>query len=343
MLSCRNIPEEGEVVITAADLASAQGDSPGCRIPDTVAGLPTDSLALPEDSAALADDSLAAPPDSLARDSLTLPGECPWNILAVEIHGSIYSSLEGTCDEPDILGAHLVRIMWWDADPWNGMCAGDSIYAVWGEGATGRENLVLAMRYVPVAGNSTPGFSAYNFTRTGDNYPSYYYGDGTEVTRLLDVMPIGTFEEMTGPFGEPRGDHAHAGVDFKAPEGTPVRTCRGGTVVRTNWNQSYNGNCVEIRFGGGYSEVFLHLSSIASGIVPGVILVPGDEIGAVGSTGMTSTNAHLHYQINDADGNPIDPYVFCPSHRRSLPACDTEAFAELRERCDAWMATGSVP
>jgi hypothetical protein len=341
------MPEEGDIIITAEAITTAEIDSSGCQNPDSVSThgtLLTDSLALLHESLVQRKDSLNAIADSLAADSAAVISECPWNVLAIEIHGSIYASLQGiACDEPDILGAHIVRCMVWDTDPWNGMSIGDSIYAVWGEGATGRENMVLAMRYVPVAGSTGTEFSAYSFRMTGDHYPSFFHPDGSEVMRLLDIMPISTFEEMTSAFGEPRGDHAHAGVDFKAPEGTPVRTCRGGRVARTNWNSDYNGNCVEIDFGGGYSEIFLHLSSIAPGVVPGVVLVQGDQVGCVGSTGMTSTNAHLHYQINDGNDNPIDPYLFSGTHGRSLPAGDLEAFGEFREMCDRWMAGGNSP
>lgn len=353
LVSCGRMPEEGEVVIRAEDMPFAGDDTlrsitdgtgldsiPADTLPhpDSLVRITDPLLTLPDSLSVLADSLVIA--DSLAADTVeveVVSGECPWNVLAIEVHGSIYSSLQGECEAPDILGAHIVRCMWWDTDPWAGMNAGDSIYAVWGATATGRENMVLALRYVPVEGTANHAFSVYTFRMTGDNYPSLYYADGLEVMRLLDVMPIGTFEEMTGPFGEPRGNHSHAGVDFKAPEGTPVRTCRGGTVVRTNWNSDYNGNCVEVAFGGGYSEIFLHLSAIAPGVVSGAVLEPGAQIGSVGNTGLTSTNHHLHYQINDSNADPIDPYTFSGSHRRSLPQGDMEAFGELRDMCDRWM------
>ncbi|MEN8209046.1 MAG: M23 family metallopeptidase, partial [Candidatus Fermentibacteria bacterium] len=250
-------------------------------------------------------------------------------------NGSIYGSLRDRITEPDILAAHIVRCMWWDSDPWNGMNAGDSLYVLIGE--TGRENRVIALKYVPKEGTSDRAFSVYNFRMTGDNYPSHYYSDGTEVMKLLDYMPISTFEEMTGPCGEPRGDHHHAGVDFKAPAGTPVRTCRGGSVTRVNWNQDYNGFCVEIAIGSGYSEIFLHLQGIAEGIRAGTIVEKGVTIGYVGNTGVTSTASHIHYQINDENGNPIDPYLFYSSHRRSLSPEDMMEFRPFRDRCDAWL------
>jgi murein DD-endopeptidase len=147
----------------------------------------------------------------------------------------------------------------------------------------------------------------------------------------LDRMPVRTFEEITSVYGEPRGSHYHAGVDYKAPQGTPVYTVTGGRVTRTNWNTSYNGLCVELDFG-GYAELFLHLHTIHDGVVPGTLLEPGDQIGTVGNTGV-STAPHLHYQINDPQGHSIDPYLFFSSHRRSLTSDDMEDFMLLVEAC----------
>jgi len=324
LTSCGGEPEEGEIVILAKDI------------------IPGDSILI-IDTLSFADTAVISGLDSLPRpdSSITpVPVEpysivCPWERIALQINGSIYASLRDMVDSPDILGAHIVRCMWWDSDPWNGMNAGDSIYILTGE--TGRENQIIALRYVPRDGTSNAPFSVYSFRMTGDNYPSHYYSDGTEVMKLLNYMPITTFEEMTGPYGEPRGNHDHTGVDYKAPDGTPVRTCRGGSVIRLNWNPDYNGNCIEIGIGSGYSEIFLHLQGVAEGIRVGSSLLKGDIVGYVGNTGVTSTASHIHYQINDENGNPIDPYLFYSSYRRHLPPEDMTVFSTLRDNCDVWL------
>ncbi len=332
VVSCGGEPEDGEIVIRAEDII--RGDSiliaEDLSYTDTVVFSEPDTLPEPDSVTTLE-------PDIPASDS-TLPiepDECPWERIALQINGSIYASLRDRVTEPDILGAHIVRCMWWDSDPWNGMNAGDSLYVLSGE--TGRENQVIALRYIPREGTQNTPFSVYSFRMTGDNYPSHYYSDGVEVMKLLNYMPITTFEEMTGPCGEPRGNHVHAGVDYKAPEGTPVRTCRGGSVTRVNWNQDYNGYCIEIGIGSGYSEIFLHLQGVAEGIREGSIIEKGVTVGYVGNTGITSTSSHIHYQINDENGNPIDPYLFYSSHRRRLSSSDMAEFSAFRDRCDVWL------
>ncbi|MCK4504027.1 MAG: M23 family metallopeptidase [Candidatus Aegiribacteria sp.] len=341
-ISCRDRLEEGEIIIRAIDVLPKHIVSTELPGSDS-SSISTDQISVvvtdPSVDTIISPDSLAALPDSLMPDTLEIPRvdsivpEYQWNRLAVEINGSIYASLQDEVEDPDILGAHIVRCMWWDTDPWRGMNAGDSLYVLFG--ATGRENQVVALSYVPKEGTANNPLSVYSFQMTGDNWPSHYYADGTEVMRFLNYMPITTFEEMTGPYGEPRGNHSHAGVDYKAPEGTSIRTCRGGTVSRINWNCEYNGNCVEISIGSGYSEVFLHLKAVADSVVAGVTLQKGDTVGYVGTTGRTSTSPHLHYQINDENGNPIDPYLFYGSHRRNLPRPDMDAFIQFRNICDS--------
>ncbi len=294
----------------------------------------SDSI-LTADSLFLSADSLFADStDTLAdEDTLAVP-ELPssWIFMEVEIRGSLYSSLssaEGV--NPDILGAHCVRHLVWEMNPWSGFIAGDTVRILYDPQVSHRENTVMAIEYVPVSGSSNTGFSAYTWKRTGDNWPSIWLADGTELVKLLDRIPVRTFEEITSVYGEPRGNHSHAGIDYKAPEGTPVFSVTGGTVSRTNWNTRYNGSCVEIDFG-GYSEMFLHLNTIEAGISPGAIVSPGDQIGTVGNTGI-STAAHLHYQINDPQGYSIDPYLYFSSHRRRLPDSDLDEFGTMVEMC----------
>ena len=322
--SCRERPGEPVFVIS---LEGGTGPEPERVVVDSLQTASADTLPVP---------------DSIPEDTVSLPVAPRFEslegsrVLAVEIRGSLYETLQQACagQEPDVLGAHFTRCLWWHIDPWRGICAGDSIIAVYRDEGFGMENRTVALRYAPVSGSSNRPFAVYQFKRTGDNYPSYWRADGTEAVRLLDVMPVSTFEEITGVFGEPRGGHSHGGLDFKAPEGTPVRTPHGGRVIRMDWNTGYNGRCIELDIGGGYSEIHLHLQGIAPGLYAGSSAEQGSVIGWVGNTGR-SYSAHLHYQINDENGYPIDPLIFSGSHTRTLPQADLDGFAQFRAACDS--------
>ncbi len=291
-----------------------------------------DSLLLAEDSLLLEIDTVLLAIDSLRPDMIP---DC-WQFIEIEIRGSLYQSLSVVTDvESDILGAHCVRNLVWEMNPWRGFIAGDTMRIIYTTEDLPRENMVVALQYIPMAGSSNHSFSGYVFTKTGDNWPSTWQSNGSELVKLLNSSPVRTFEEITSVFGEPRGNHIHQGVDYKAPLETPVFSVTGGTVLRTNWNTTYNGYCIELDFG-GYSEIFLHLNSVDRAVVAGARIEPGQLVGAVGNSGI-STAPHLHYQINGPDDYAIDPYLYFSSHRRTLGSEDMAAFRSHVDLCNSIM------
>jgi murein DD-endopeptidase MepM/ murein hydrolase activator NlpD len=96
---------------------------------------------------------------------------------------------------------------------------------------------------------------------------------------------------------------AHAGTDFGAPAGTPVKATAAGTVVFAGVNGGY-GNVVDVRHSGGYMTRYAHLSRFAAGIRAGMRVSQEDLLGYVGSTGL-ATGPHLHYELRK-NGQPLD-------------------------------------
>lgn len=97
----------------------------------------------------------------------------------------------------------------------------------------------------------------------------------------------------------------HAGVDFSADIGTPVRTTASGRVIEAGRNGGY-GNMIDIEHKSGLVTRYAHLSAIA--VAAGDFVRAGDIIGRVGSTGR-STGPHLHYEAR-LNGDPINPIRF---------------------------------
>jgi len=94
----------------------------------------------------------------------------------------------------------------------------------------------------------------------------------------------------------------HTGFDYPAPYGTPILASAGGRVRRAGPNGAY-GRTVEIDHGGGLSTRYGHVSRIL--VKPGDLVLPGQEIATVGSTGR-STGPHVHFEIL-RDGTPVQP------------------------------------
>ncbi len=96
----------------------------------------------------------------------------------------------------------------------------------------------------------------------------------------------------------------HAGVDFSAPQGTPIYASGEGTVIRTNRSRRGYGNTVTIDHGYGYSTFYAHVKDIK--VKKGQKVSRGQIIATVGNTGK-STAPHLHYEVrkNNRTINPI--------------------------------------
>jgi len=98
----------------------------------------------------------------------------------------------------------------------------------------------------------------------------------------------------------------HAGLDFAAPQGTPIYATANGTVsLAGNAGNGY-GNHVIINHGYGYETLYGHMVRVKARV--GQQVKRGEVIGWVGSTGK-STGPHCHYEVHK-NGNKIDPVYF---------------------------------
>lgn len=98
----------------------------------------------------------------------------------------------------------------------------------------------------------------------------------------------------------------HAGLDFAAPQGTPIYATADGTVKVAGFSDGGYGNHVVINHGYGYETVYGHMVRIKSR--NGQKVKRGEVIGYVGSTGK-STGPHCHYEVRK-NGQKLDPVYF---------------------------------
>ena len=99
----------------------------------------------------------------------------------------------------------------------------------------------------------------------------------------------------------------HAGVDWAAPTGTPIRAAFSGKVTYRAVRGGY-GNFVELTHKDGITTRYAHMHEYADGVDLGSVVQAGDLIGYVGTTGL-STGPHLHFEIR-MRGEPTDPLAF---------------------------------
>ena len=99
----------------------------------------------------------------------------------------------------------------------------------------------------------------------------------------------------------------HHGVDLAAPQGAPIRVIAAGQVVYADPLGGY-GKVVVVKHAAGLTSHYGHCQSI--GVSIGQVVKPGDILGTVGSTGL-STGPHLHFEIRQ-DGKPQNPEKYLP-------------------------------
>jgi murein DD-endopeptidase MepM/ murein hydrolase activator NlpD len=114
----------------------------------------------------------------------------------------------------------------------------------------------------------------------------------------------------------------HEGLDFSAPEGTPIRSASGG-VIRTVAQHRGFGNMLEIDHGDGLITRYAHAKVIL--VKEGQLVTRGQLIARVGSTGL-STGPHLHFEVRQ-DDRPIDPRVFLAGQPMASAPAETQPVA----------------
>ena len=116
--------------------------------------------------------------------------------------------------------------------------------------------------------------------------------------------------------GIKRKGRRHDGVDMSAPRGTPIYAVLDGIVeVVSNNGPGFRGygRVIVINHGGRLWSLYSHNS--ANYVKVGQRVKQGDKIAAVGRTGRATGN-HLHFELRNAKGTPLDPMKYLPKEGR---------------------------
>lgn len=97
----------------------------------------------------------------------------------------------------------------------------------------------------------------------------------------------------------------HYGIDIGASYGTDIYAADGGYVTTSTYSSGY-GNYVMIDHGDGRYTLYAHMTTRY--VSEGDIVLQGDVIGIVGSTGV-STGPHIHFEVYEG-GERVDPLQF---------------------------------
>jgi murein DD-endopeptidase MepM/ murein hydrolase activator NlpD len=148
---------------------------------------------------------------------------------------------------------------------------------------------------------------AIRFT-TPKGSSEYYDADGLPMRTTFLAAPL-EYRRMSSFYGMRVHPllgilRRHAGIDFAAQLGTPVRSVGDGAVIKAGYSGGF-GKLIEIRHRDGMVTRYGHLRGFAPEIDEGKVVTQGQVIGFVGSTGL-STGPHLHFEtlVNGVSREP---------------------------------------
>ena len=255
---------------------------------------------------------------------------------AVRLYQSVYeTALRNQIPRPVI--DELIRVYSYDVDFQRRAQPGDSLEVLFAgedEAQSDAKNDVLFASLT--VGGETKLF--YRYQSPDDGVVDYYDETGKSAKKFLVRKPVMTGVMRSG-FGLRRHPilgymKMHTGVDWAAPNGTPIYAAGNGTIEKAGWESGY-GKYVRLRHANGYETAYGHMSAFARGIQPGVRVRQGQIIGYVGSTGL-STGAHLHYEIL-VNGRLVDPMRIKLPRGRVLDGPMLTGFEKERDRLDGIM------
>lgn len=155
-----------------------------------------------------------------------------------------------------------------------------------------------------------------------ESWPGLPGGDAPATGRVVFPLPEGSGTKTSG-FGyrvhPVTGQRAlHAGVDYAAPEGTPVLALAAGVVTYAG-PDPLAGNLLIIEHtidGEPVASVYGHLVDGSMRVSAGDRVIAGQHVAAVGSTGR-STGPHLHLEVHPGgfDRPATDPESWLAAHR----------------------------
>lgn len=118
-----------------------------------------------------------------------------------------------------------------------------------------------------------------------------------------NIYPVKKVNISSG-FGDRKGGRFHWGIDFSAPQGTPVIAPIDMEIVKVGWNENH-GKFIYAKDDDNFYYLFAHLSKFD--YHESKEIKQGEIIGYIGNTGL-SYGSHLHYEIsfNGINFNPTN-------------------------------------
>ena len=234
----------------------------------------------------------------------------PITLKRKSVNGTITSSLWNIIKQQGadpLLAIKIADVFAWEIDFFD-VKEGDSFQVIYNE-AYIDDTTALSISSIEGALFTHQGKDYYAIPFMQDSSMQFFDLEGNSLRKAFLKAPL-DFYRITSRFTNARFHpilkryRAHHGVDYAAPTGTPVRTIGDGSVIFKGYTNG-GGHTIKIKHNSVYTTSYMHLSCYAKGLSVGQRVKQGEEIGYVGSTGL-STGPHLDFRVYK-NGDPINP------------------------------------
>ncbi|MCL1821651.1 MAG: peptidoglycan DD-metalloendopeptidase family protein [Prolixibacteraceae bacterium] len=274
-------------------------------------------------------------------DSLhCIPGQRDVTIISKTAWGVIESSLWNSLKNNNLnmnLADELSRIYAWSID-FFGIQKGDRFRLYYDEKFVDSLSVGIEAIYAVEFEHMNKPFFAYRYEQ--DSISDYFDNEGQSLRKAFLKAPL-TYSRISSHFSDGRLHpilkirRPHHGVDYAAPAGTPVVSIGEGVVQTRAYQAGGAGNYVRIKHNSVYTTAYMHLKSFAPGITQGSRVKQGQEIGYVGSTGL-STGPHLDFRVYK-NGTPIDPLSMESPPSEPVKPENMQSFHQLRDSLNQFL------
>jgi murein DD-endopeptidase MepM/ murein hydrolase activator NlpD len=277
----------------------------------------------------------------------------PWVTDTIALSGTITSTLYDALDaaESDLPAGNRAELAWSLADIYEYRVdmsrdlQPNDAFRVLVERKRGPEGAVRLGSIL--ASTFTLGgteLQAVRYQGTGSRV-GYFDQDGKSMRAAFLRAPL-EFRRISSIFGMRKHPilgiwRRHAGTDYAASQGTPVRSVGDGVVIYSGRKGGY-GNVLEVRHRNGFVTRYGHLRAFARAAKRGARVDIGQTIGFVGMTGL-ATAPHLHFEVL-VGGVQRNPRVaLAMKGGEPLPASERDGFARTRGELIATLERDTAP
>ncbi len=246
---------------------------------------------------------------SLGDEPHAIKGEKEIINVKKSCSGTISSSLWATMIENNIdpmMAIRLSEIYAWTVD-FFGLEEGDQFKVLYDKQFVDSIPIGIGEIYAACFTHRGEELMAYEFEQNG--VKSFFDEKGKSLRRQFLKAPL-RFSRISSGYSNSRFHpilkirRPHRGVDYAAPQGTPIYSIGDGKIIRKGYTKSA-GYYIKVRHNSVYTSGYNHLSKYPKGIKVGQQVSQGQIVGYVGSTGY-ATGPHLDFRVWK-NGQPVDP------------------------------------